>query len=163
MLRSRILKPPPLILVLTPMIDVVFLLLVYALVCITYEAREVRLGQNLPALGECIFDREPVEWIRIRLEMKDQRCRCSINDCPAGVVPGARKAIYRKIRGLLRESPRSPAHIHAGPDVHHQLVVNVMDECLRAGVEEIFFVFPASMAPELKFKRARGRAARRRR
>ncbi len=161
MFRSQAQKPPALILVLTPMIDVVFLLLVYALVCITHHPREVMLGQNLPALGRSVF--EPAEWIRIRLQIQDRRCLCSINDRPAGVVPGAKKAIYRKIRGLLRESPRRPAHICAGPRVRHQLVVNVMDECIRAGVEDILFTLPASMAPKKKVNRARGPAAQRRR
>jgi len=137
----------------TPMIDVVFLLLIFFMCTLKFKILESKLATYLPTdkgLNTHFEELEPVEKIRIKLSLRQGRdCICYINGKPIGILPAAQKKVFERIRQLKRASEESPAEIDPDPKVPHGFVVNVVDECLRAKLKEITFT---GALPDLKKK-----------
>jgi biopolymer transport protein ExbD len=136
----------------TPMIDVVFLLLIFFMCTLKFKTLENKLATYLPTdkgLNTHFEELEPVEKIRIKLSLRGEQCLCYINGRPVGVLPGAEKAAFDQIKRLKMASEKSPAEIDPDPRVAHKFVVSIIDECLRAKLQEITFT---GALPELKKK-----------
>lgn len=137
----------------TPMIDVVFLLLIFFMCTLKFKTLESKLATYLPTdkgLNTHFEELEPIEKIRIKLSLRrGKECICYINGRPIGILPGAQKKVYERIRQLKRASEKSPAEIDPDPRVPHGFVVNVVDECMRAKLAEITFT---GALPDLKKK-----------
>jgi len=139
----------------TPMIDVVFLLLIFFMCTLKFKTLEGKLATYLPKNRGVDVTPElllPKEDIRVKLSQRGDRCLFAVKGRFIGVLPQDRAKLYDRIRGLRQAMPDSPAVIDADPAVTHGNVVTVVDECMRARVAEITF---AGALPDLKKRSAR--------
>ena len=137
----------------TPMIDVVFLLLIFFMCTLKFKVLENKLATYLPTdkgLNTHFEELEPVEKIRIKLSLQGERCICYINGISQGIMPEAAKQAYKRIAALKAASEKSPAEIDPDPKVAHKHVVSIVDECMRAKLSEITFT---GALPDLKKKK----------
>jgi biopolymer transport protein ExbD len=124
-----------------PMIDCVFLLLIYFMVSATLEKQEADLSFELPGTVE---QAGPVEFpdeqvIEIRADGQ-----AVVNDYAYDTPASPR---YRELAAMLTRyqaacrANRSEARVTLAPadGTAHQAVVKVMDACARAGVRDVQF------------------------
>lgn len=118
---------------LTPLIDVVFLLLIFFMVSTTFKD-EARLRVRLPEVqGEDVPAQEP-EQIRIIIDrsgtyfIDDQR-----------VVDRRALTLIRALRGALGERKDLPVLIQADADTPHQAVMTALDAASELGLVRIGF------------------------
>jgi biopolymer transport protein ExbD len=118
---------------LTPLIDVVFLLLIFFMVSTTFKD-EARLRVQLPeAQGEEIPPEEP-EMIRIVI---DQSGSFSVED--RAVVDHETKTLVQALRGALGDRVGIPVLIQADAKTPHQSVMTALDAARQAGLVRIAF------------------------
>jgi biopolymer transport protein ExbD len=114
------------ILNLTPMIDVVFQLLIFFMVATTFLNPEKEIGIELP---------EAVSGER----SEDERDEIVINVLADGsvILSGeavARDALLDTLRARARQDPQTPVTIRGDRLVHHEHIVSIMDACGQAGL-----------------------------
>lgn len=114
---------------LTPMIDVVFQLLIFFMVATTFLDPEKEIGIELPeaAAGEAP-DTEREELV-INV-FADGRIVMSGQELPTGELLNALKA-------AAHADPQIPVSIRGDKLVHHENIVQVMDACAQAGLLEL--------------------------
>jgi biopolymer transport protein ExbD len=137
----------------TPMIDVVFLLLIFFMCTLQFKTLEGKLATYLPTDRgvKCTFEvLSPIEKIRLKLSLRGDQCICMVNGKAVGVLPGARSRVFERIRHLHNALPESPVEIDPDPAVPHLYVVNLIDECMRADVKDINFT---AALPALRVRR----------
>ena len=134
----------------TPMIDVVFLLLIFFMCTLKFKTLEAKLATYLPTdkgSAPIAADLKPEEKIRVKLSLRGKKCICYLNGRAVGLLPGSERLVYERVRTLARALPESPAEIDPDPSVPHGFVVNVLDECIRAKVKSVEFT---AALPELR-------------
>ena len=116
----------------TPLIDVVFLLLIFFMVSTTFE-RESEINITLPEASEDYTDVKP-DAVNIDI---DTQGRIYVNEQPLinTQLSTIREAIRDAIQG--REDP--PIIISADAEATHQLVIKVMDAARQVGLVKITF------------------------
>ncbi len=128
---------------LTPMIDVVFLLLLFFLTASRFGSNEGMLPANLPARSAAVSTEIPRTPIRVRfVAQPNQPDRCNVtierfNEAPlplAELGPSLRK---------IQEQPGfdvdTPVHLMAGNDIRWDHVVNAYNAALAAGYAKVYF------------------------
>jgi biopolymer transport protein ExbD len=130
---------------LTPMIDVVFLLMIFFLVASKLEEDDRAIDVILPqASAAKPLTTRPREFI--------------INiDRGGNTYAGARPVAAEELVGLLRQAVadnpgRQKVTVRADENVAHKHVVAVMDACVQAGIED----YRVQSAPEVNGDRAAG-------
>jgi biopolymer transport protein ExbD len=118
-----------LVLNLAPMIDVVFLLLIFFMVATTFVEKEKEMGLDLPQAesGE-EAERTPDEVV-INL-MRDGRILVAGEEVD-------RSALIESLTRVARRDPETPVTIRGDKEVFHQHVVSVMDACRVAGLSNL--------------------------
>ena len=111
---------------LTPLIDVVFTLLVFFMLATTFLERERLLGLELPTASA------------------PDRSAASLHEIVINVArDGATWVDGREVRGdelgklladTARRDPRTPITVRGDRRTFHEEVVRVLDECMRAGL-----------------------------
>ena len=111
---------------LTPMIDVVFQLLIFFMVATTFLDPEKEIGIELPeaASGEAP-DEESSELI-INI-FADGRIILSGREVAA-------ESLLGELKAAAQADPQTPVTIRGDRLVHHERVVQVMDACGQAGL-----------------------------
>ena len=118
---------------LTPLIDVVFLLLIFFMVSTTFKD-EARLRVQLPqAQGEEAPDKEP-EHIRLVI---DQSGSYYVDD--RAVVDRQHLTLVRALTGALGERKDLPVLIQADANTPHQAVMTALDAAAEVGLTRIAF------------------------
>jgi biopolymer transport protein ExbD len=118
---------------LTPLIDVVFLLLIFFMVSTTFRD-EARLRVQLPqAQGEAVAAEEP-EMIRILI---DRLGSFHVND--QAVADRETRTLARALEGALGDRAALPVLIQADARTPHQAVMRALDAASRAGLVRIAF------------------------
>ena len=118
---------------LTPLIDVVFLLLIFFMVSTTFKD-EARLRVQLPqAQGEQAPDKEP-EHIRLVI---DQSGSYYVDD--RAVVDRQHLTLVRALTGALGERKDLPVLIQADANTPHQAVMTALDAAAEVGLTRIAF------------------------
>lgn len=118
---------------LTPLIDVVFLLLIFFMVSTTFKD-EARLRVQLPeAQGEDIVAEEP-SMIRIVI---DRAGDFYVND--QSLVDRKTLTLVRALTGALGGREEVPVLIQADANTPHQAVMSAMDAAGQAGLVHIAF------------------------
>lgn len=118
---------------LTPLIDIVFLLLIFFMVSTTFKD-EARLRVNLPqAQGENIPSQEPA---MIRLVI-DQAGRFFVND--QLLVDAKPASLIKALKDLKTRDGLVPVLIQADAQATHQSVMTAMDAASQAGLNQIAF------------------------
>ncbi len=136
-------KRPPLEITLTPMIDVVFLLLIFFMVTTTFT-RETGLNINLPeAKGEetpddnksitLLIDHEGHYFISTNEDMKGQ------------LVDPKQTTLKRELVKAMGKRPETPLVISADGKASHQVVIRALDIASQIGFKHIAF---ATKEPE---------------
>jgi len=115
---------------LTPLIDVVFLLLIFFMVSTSFT-RETQIKLDLPKASI-----EPLESEIDSLEISiDKEGRYFING--KGVVNTSLKTLKKAISILLQESPQASVIISADANTPYQSVVTAMDATSQLGIKNL--------------------------
>ena len=126
----------------TPMIDVVFQLLLYFLCTASFAMTEQILPTTLPPTGVGAATAPPpevqeLEIIRIELLQRKAELRILLNGNPCASVSELRDRL-RKIVALAN----LPAVLDVSPEVELGHVVSIFDTCLIVGLKDIHFAAP---------------------
>jgi biopolymer transport protein ExbD len=111
---------------LTPMIDVVFQLLIFFMVATTFLDPERELEVELPEAesGELLAEEQDELVINVRRD--------------GGIVLSGeavdRERLRQVLAGAAARDPRTPVTIRGDRLVHHESIVGVMDACGSAGL-----------------------------
>jgi biopolymer transport protein ExbD len=128
---------------LTPMIDIVFNLLFFFLVCSRFGTLEGMLPAELPGHGAATQIEVPRTPIRIRLvaeEASPGTCRITIDRFHESPLPiSALRPALEKIQQEPGFDSETPVHLLATDDVAWDHVVNAYNAALAARYERIFF------------------------
>jgi len=129
---------------LTPMIDVVFLLLFFFLVVSRFGA-EGMLPARLPTAAASVFTDIPRSPLRVRFtDQTDEagQTQVTIDRFERGPLPIA--ALTGALRIIREEQPGfdadTPVHLIAEDDASWQDIVNAYNASLGAGYRKVFFV-----------------------
>jgi len=135
---------------LTPMIDVVFLLLFFFLVVTRFGAGEGVLPAQIPTRSTPVTAEVPRAPLRVRLVMEppDGRVEGGLNACRVTIdrfneTPidmSALAAALRKIREMnVGFDEQAPVHLIAGDEIAWDHVVNAYNAALAAEFYKIYF------------------------
>jgi biopolymer transport protein ExbD len=132
----------------TPMIDVVFLLLIFFVCAAAGSIQEAVLATDLASSGAVPADadpqpREPWELeIRLRLE-RDPVSRSTFAD-----MHGTRyddfASLEQQLAALAAIDPSNPVILDVGPRVPWGPVIDLYDRCRRAGLTTVNFAIDAA-------------------
>lgn len=127
---------------LTPMIDIVFNLLFFFLVCSRFGTLEGMLPARLPGRTAAGIE-VPRTPIRVRLNADPAApgaCRVTIDRFSESPLPmSSLRATLDNIRKEPGFDGQTPVHLLAGDDVAWDHVVNAYNAALAARYEQIFF------------------------
>jgi len=125
---------------LTPMIDVVFLLLIFFMCTLTFVVVEGRLATHLPK------DRGPgsetVKDLLSPLELGVERDASRIGGVAVRVGPRqlvSVSALPGLLANKLAQQPDLRARISTGEDVNYGQAISVLDACVLAGMTDVMF------------------------
>lgn len=124
-----------------PMIDVVFLMLIYFIVTSTLEKQEADISFQLPGVAE---QSEPLDLPDEQIIEINSEGQVTVNEY-AYDSPGVSKlveltAMLTRFK-LASDANKIEAIVTIAPDdaVRHQIVVRVMDACSTAGIDAVNF------------------------
>ncbi|WP_417849856.1 ExbD/TolR family protein [Thalassoglobus sp.] len=131
----------------TPMIDIVFLLLIFFVVTASGGVREELLPTELSAAGAVESDITPVEpqeltvdiWLKLMFEAEGKKTRVDMN----GTVYEDLERLKEQLRALAELGPENPVILDIAGDVPLGDVVDVYDTCQAAGFESVSFAADA--------------------
>ncbi len=118
-----------LILNLTPMIDVIFLLLIFFMVATTFQDPERELDVDLPQA-------QSVD----SLSEQDDEVVINIKEDGTIILAGLevnREQLLRNLTQRAKQDPETPVTIRGDRHVHHEDVVAAMDACGTAGLHNL--------------------------
>ena len=116
----------------TPLIDVVFLLLIFFMVSTTFE-RESEIRITLPEASEEQLEAKP-DFILVRIDAHQQ---IYIGDNP--LLNNRVSTIHTALQEQARGATDLPVIIRADAEVSHQMVIKVMDAARRSGLVNVTF------------------------
>lgn len=116
----------------TPLIDVVFLLLIFFMVSTTFE-RDSELKITLPEASEEFTEKVP-ETVTVDIDIQG---RIYINK--QSLVNSQLDTIREALREAVSNMDDPPIVINADADTSHQNVVKVMDAARQAGLVKLTF------------------------
>lgn len=125
---------------LTPLIDVVFLLLIFFMVSTTFE-KETRIEVELPRAEGVTDTSEPDERLEILI---DSTGRYYVNDQP--VLDRYPETLSGAVAAAVADRSDLPVMIKADAQAPYQSVITAMDVLTRLGLTRMSFV--ASRMPE---------------
>jgi len=125
---------------LTPMIDVVFLLLIFFIVTMKFKVLEGKLETELPK--DVGVNSGEVEDLLEKLEIKitanptaENGMTIAINDLK---IPNL-KTFRSRIADFIRLDSEQKATLYPGPKVNYEQVVIVVDQCITENLVDITF------------------------
>lgn len=127
---------------LTPMIDVVFLLLVFFMVATKTKLSNRALDANLPKnAGAGKPTDEPSENITIQLKEVGGNAKIFVNNFPVNSFDG----LFQKLQQLTGVMDDAPVIISPEGGVSFKFVVMTLNACSRAAVEKVSFAQPSKV------------------
>ena len=117
---------------LAPMIDIVFLLLIFFIVTWQFSRAELDLQVSVPSSTDS-KERESRSYLEIIINVRADGSTYVNGDLVAD------NALYDKLSAITRVDRDQPVRIRGDADTDFQHVVRVMDVCTRAGVWNISF------------------------
>jgi biopolymer transport protein ExbD len=118
-----------LVLELTPMIDVVFLLLIFFMLATTFMDPEREIDLDLPEAGSSLAREVEHEEIIINV-MRDGSL--SLGDRHVD-----RETLAAELERAARVDPNRSVTIRGDRDARHESIVSVMDACGKAGLSNL--------------------------
>ncbi len=116
---------------LTPLIDVVFLLLIFFMVSTTFT-KESHLEVNLPEATEEPVTQAEVDMIEVVI---NEQGNYSVNGVP--LINTQEKTLRQAIRKFIVDDKKPPLVITADAQTPHQSVVTAMDVSGQLGFEKL--------------------------
>ncbi len=118
-----------LVLNLTPMIDVIFLLLIFFMVATTFQDPERELDLDLPQAqsGSTLTEQDDEVVINIK---QDGTLVISNREV-------TQQELVRHLNQTAQQDPETPVTIRGDRFVHHEDVVSAMDACGSAGLHNL--------------------------
>ena len=116
----------------TPLIDVVFLLLIFFMVSTTFE-KDSEINITLPKASENFSDVNP-DSVYVEIDMQG---RIYINKLP--LLNSQLMTIREALRDAMLDLEDPPIIISADADTAHQLVVRVMDAARQLNLVKVTF------------------------
>ena len=124
---------------LTPLIDVVFLLLIFFMVSTTFD-RDSELSIELPAAAAEVQKRQP-DAIEVAIDVQG---RFYVNGRP--LLNTQSKTLRQALRNAAGASESPPIIISADANTPHQAVVQIMDAARQLGF--VHLTFATRLVPE---------------
>jgi biopolymer transport protein ExbD len=128
-----------------PMLDVMFVLLLFFMVSAGSSAKEEELGIKLPGKSVASASENVAESPIILKISKDGAVL--FNDSPAAAPDDVEmKGLQERLKSVIEAigASKQPVVISPDPDVKHERVIRVMDACSYAKVEKLAFRYTAS-------------------
>ncbi len=123
----------------TPMIDVVFLLLVYFLCTASFQQPEQVLPTPLPPTGSVAYKPTPEEielgLVRIELEQRANRPLIRLNGRPCPDM----NQLRHRLAAIAATEPNLPVVLDISPEVMIEHVIDAYEAALAAGLKRINF------------------------
>ena len=127
MIEIKYKRKPDALLNMTPMIDIVFLLLIFFLLTTNFIAQE-GINVNLPNAKSTGLQTEKEITIHITREGRVFIKNEEVNEA----------GLYKTLKSLIENHPGQPLTIRADKDVILDAVVKVMDTAKSSGAEKLF-------------------------
>jgi biopolymer transport protein ExbD len=136
----------PVVMELTPMIDVVFLLLIFFIVTLKFKVLEGKLPTYLPK--DVGVNATPVDDLMLKLEIYitsegategirgEQHSMTVVMD---GRKLPSLKTVLERLRGMKAQDPELKVTLYPQRGVDYEEVVKVVDVCVEAGIVDITF------------------------
>jgi len=131
---------------LAPLIDVVFLLLIFFMVSTTFKD-DARLAIRLPEVDAQASSAEEPDWLRITID-QDGRYDVADRTLPDRTAASLKRAL---IAALADYEEGPPLLIRADARTPHQAVMTAMDVASQIGLQQIVFAAasdPPSAEPD---------------
>lgn len=125
-------EPEPAGFQLAPMIDIVFLLLIFFIVTWQFSRAELDLKVSVPSSTDS-KERESRSYLEIIINVRTDGSTFVNGELVAD------DALYDKLSAITRVDRDQPVRVRGDADTDFQHVVRVMDVCTRAGVWNISF------------------------
>ena len=121
----------------TPMVDIVALLIMFFMCCAGAVKTETQIGVNLP--GQATADSHVVD-VEVYVGIKPDGS-VTFNESPIATPEDDRLTELRaKLKSIIEKfGVKTPVFIQPDPGVIHQRVVNVLDACAASGVKNLTF------------------------
>jgi len=133
----------------TPMIDIVFLLLIFFVIAAAGAVQEKLLATDLAASGGVDSDlppAEPEDWkVEIWLKLRRDPAGGTVVEWN-GTPYSDREALERQLRALAAVEATNPVILDVGPGAPWGEVIDVYDRCRRAGLLSVHFAVDAPPA-----------------
>lgn len=120
---------------LAPLVDIVFLLLIFFLVATTYLDEEKDLAVRLPSASSARGD-SPARLERVLVNVRED------GTIVMGGRPVSREELYRSLVRARRANPDVPVVLRGDLSATHGEIVDVLDLCRRARVRVAVAVSP---------------------
>jgi len=124
----------------TPMIDVVFQLIIFFMTTIRFKALEGKLETQLPRETGHDITATPTVMLKVDIGLRADK---SLADGFAITLNGSRipnlNTLRARLAELKRVSPEMKATLSPGRGINYSHVVKVVDECIKAGMLDITF------------------------
>ncbi len=143
----------------TPMIDVVFNLLIFFVVTATGSPPEKLMPADLPASGAITTQVDPTPreswvtdiWLKLNVDGSDNALQVDMN----GTLYQDLNQLKNNLRALAEVSPENPVVLDIAPSVQMEQLVDVWDTCIAAGFQSVSFAVdnprtPPASAPGVK-------------
>lgn len=122
----------------TPLIDIVFLLMVFFLMTINFEKPEEILTHRLPQLGHEASEDPSKDWEKVELKL------AIVKQSGRLVLQLQERTLesYEQLHRYLDQLPDDiMIIIDAADDVPYKHIIGVYNSCLKANKEDIVFSF----------------------
>lgn len=136
----------------TPMIDCIFLLLIFFMCCTKFKTLEGNLRSDIPEAKEGVatesVDDEPeVQIVKVSLKRtREGRVLIFVNRASVGSAMQLADKLQRLREQFKRAGMQAIVVIDPFPDVPFGDIVSALNECIRVGFEDIAFAPPRQTA-----------------
>lgn len=119
-----------------PMLDILFVLLLFFMVSAGAQKHEASLSTQLPGGGQ------PGNDIPVRVDI-DANGQVSFNEAMTDTAEGDNlPELVGRLKAVVGDNPKQPVIVTPTRSTRHQRVVDVLNACAAAGVKNLAFGTP---------------------
>ncbi|MBM4372731.1 MAG: biopolymer transporter ExbD [Deltaproteobacteria bacterium] len=134
----------------TPVVDVVFILLIFLLISTTFRTREHAFTIVLPRATETrsvVTAKRPTVYVTREGEIFLYVPSSEQGDAVEGVPIRSLDELEVRLERLREGNPQVGVSVKADSTTEYQRIMDVVNQCYRSGIERVFFPFRPA-APE---------------